>query len=105
MASLIRRGDAAKRLAYCFAVDKPLPFPIPVWVADVNCESEPYAAEVWQLRSAEGTGGEPSYADLSNGKKVFAVELFFRGEGYVSPEPMVVEDCHGSTTQQCQLRP
>lgn len=100
---ILRVGECAQRLGQCFGVDKPLPFPIPVWVADVNCEKEAFAAEVLQLRTADGRQeGNPDYADLRNAGKVSATSLFFRGQGYRSPDKMKFKDQFGEFTQPGQ---
>jgi hypothetical protein len=98
-----RIGDAAQRLANCFGVDQPLPFDVPVWIADPNCEQEPYPAMLAQLRTAEGNGqGHPSYADLTNRQSVSALQVFLRGNGYRSPETMTFEDDFGTLKQPGQ---
>lgn len=102
--NIIRIGEAASRLGQCFGVDSHLPFPIPVWVADVNCEEETYADELIQLRSAYGDGGQAEYADLKSGKKVTATSIFIRGEGYCSPNRTQLEDDYGKFHQPAQRR-
>lgn len=105
--SIIRIGETAKRLGECFGVNIPLPQPIPVWVADVNCEREPYAAELRQLRSAHGQVGygQADYADLTNGENVTAGGIFLRGQGYRSPETMTFDDEFGEFRQPGQAGP
>lgn len=103
----IRIGETAKRLSQCFGVNVPLPKPIPVWVADVNCEREAFAAELLQLRSASGQAGyyDADYADLSNGQHVTSLSIFLRGQGYRSPDTMVFEDSFGTLRQPGQIGP
>ncbi len=99
----IRIGETAQRLAACYGVDAPLPHPIPVWVADVNCEVDAYPALLVQLRSADG-GPQADYADLEGGRSVVASSLFLRGPGYRSPETMTFRDEFGEFRQPGQKR-
>ena len=94
---LILVNETALKLAKCFGVDKPLPFVIPVWVADLNCEIEPYAANLLRLRTAEGNGcpEDVSYADLADGRTTISSNLFLRGTGYHSPEVFLLRDDFG----------
>lgn len=102
---IVRIGETAQRLAVCFGTDRHLPCDIPVWVADPNCEAEPYAAILLQLRTAEGNGNpHPSYADLTNGQKVSTLGIFLRGNGYRSPETMTFQDDMGTLKQPGQQR-
>ena len=98
----IRIGDTSKRLATCFGVGIRLPVNIPVWVADVNCESQAYADNLVQLRAADN-GYQADYADLASGKNVTALRIFLRAPGYRSPEPMTFKDVHGTFQQPGQV--
>ena len=99
-------GDFAKRITQCFGVDHPLPFPIPVWVADVNCGIDAYPSHLVQLRTAESDGNPEnvSYADLGDKSSVSALRLFFRGIGYHSPDVILFEDQHGFFKHPAQRR-
>jgi hypothetical protein len=101
---MIRISDTALALAACFGVDRPLPFPIPVWCADVNCEKEPYPAELLALDSASGNGvHKPDYARLKGSvATVPAINIFLRGEGYPCPKVQSFTDEFGTFRQPAQ---
>lgn len=99
-------GDCAASIAQCFGVDRPLPFSIPVWVADVNCGVDAYPSKLVQLRTAESDGNPKhvSYADLDDGSSVTSIRLFFRGIGYRSPEVILFKDDFGFLKDPAQRR-
>jgi hypothetical protein len=107
--NVIRIGDTAKRLAKCFGVNVLMPVNIPVWVADVNCEEEPYADVLIGFNTADGTAKmlaeNADYANLKSGRRVTGLCIFLRGEGYRSPEPMTFKDDFGPFQQPGQLGP